>query len=189
MSTIVRLFRGTKDKDRFTELLRPHVELMYRMAYRWAGNQQDAEDVVQAVLIKLASRVEEIAAVENLRPWLIKAVYHRFIDEKRQQARRPEILHSVLSEDSPIDELSGIETSIEPSQSVDPATQHSLENSLNLALAELSPEQRDVILLHDAEGYTALETAEILGVSVGTVKSRLHRSREKLKIFLKDGTF
>ena len=64
-----------------------------------------------------------------------------------------------------------------------------LQRDLVRAMEGLSDEQRDVILLHDAEGYSAAEVASILDISAGTVKSRLHRARAHLKNFLGEGTF
>src|SRR5690606_33127415 len=60
---------------------------------------------------------------------------------------------------------------------------------LHVAIQQLDEDQRQVVLLHDVEGYTALEASQILGESPGTIKSRLHRARKKLKKFLEEGTF
>jgi RNA polymerase sigma-70 factor (ECF subfamily) len=64
-----------------------------------------------------------------------------------------------------------------------------VQEALLKALPLLDEGQRDVILLHDMEGYTALEVSEILDINVGTVKSRLHRARNHLKKILSPGTF
>lgn len=159
---------------------------MYRMAYRWTGNQQDAEDLVQEVLVKLTNRVEELNEVEKLRPWLIKILYHSFVDAYRKQARSLEIIEADLldSFQSPESEDSRRDSILDQAASPDPVTQLSQQRRLEYALNELEPDQRDVLLLHDAEGYTDSEIAEILGISKGTVKSRLHRAREKMKKIL-----
>ena len=63
----------------------------------------------------------------------------------------------------------------------DEYAQLELRQRLERALLSLDAEQRDVVLLHDMEGHSAQEVAEILQIQLGTVKSRLHRAREKLK--------
>ncbi|MEQ8407868.1 MAG: RNA polymerase sigma factor [Gammaproteobacteria bacterium] len=207
MNTITRLFTGrSRSQEKFVALLRPHIDIMYRMAYRWCGNQQDAEDLVQDALVGLTKRLHELEEVEQLRPWLIKIVYRRFVDLHRKQTRRPEFSESELSESEaavlggsevPVaDQLMQSESQQQSSvqiqsqtRAVDPADTIRQQELIEQALSGLKAEQRDVILLHDSEGYSAHEVSEILGVSIGTVKSRLHRAREKIKKFITDGTF
>lgn len=183
MNTIISLFRGQhRSKDRFIRLLRPHVEAMYRMAYRWTKNQHNAEDLVQEVLTRLASRLDELEAVDKLRPWLLKVLYREFVDQHRKQSRRLEVVESELSSCSGDGDTqqSILEYSTEPGIE----QRYSIEQQVELALASLDDDQSDVLLLHDAEGYTDSETAEILAISKGTVKSRLHRARKKIKKIL-----
>lgn len=163
---------------------------MYRMAFRWTQNQADAEDVVQEVLTNLAGRLDEMESIENLKSWLIKVLYNKFVDRYRQQNRRlelPEIdfglptLSESGSQESLIDTFADCE-------STGPSNQAGLQMTLQKAVGILETSQRDVLLLHDAEGYSDSEIAEILDISKGTVKSRLHRARRKVKKFINRGT-
>lgn len=189
LSSIVSLFsRQKRSKDQFIAVLRPHVDLMYRMAWRWTNDQQQAEDLVQEVLIKLSSRVDEIAGLDQPRPWLIKVLYRQFVDQHRRQSRRLEVVETDLEAPAENSESEGQNSLLEVPATQDPSLQLADAQQLQLALAQLDPEQKDVVLLHDAEGYSDSETAEILGISKGTVKSRLHRARKKLKKILSPGT-
>jgi len=194
---LTRLFRSLAGpKHRFTALLRPHIDIMYRMAWRWTRSEADAEDIVQDVLIRLADRVEEMEQIEQLRPWLLKILYRRYIDHYRSQQRSP------IKHQSDLADRTGGDHS-NTGQDSDPGTllldQHPdsrddiqslhLRETLQAGLDQLDEDQRMVMLLHDVEGYTAMEAAEILDISPGTVKSRLHRARKKMKIFLEAGTF
>ncbi|WP_111642276.1 RNA polymerase sigma factor [Marinimicrobium alkaliphilum] len=187
MSGIVDFFRrGKRQQDVFTELLRPHVELMYRMAYRWTQSSSDAEDLVQDILTRLATRVDELQRVDMLRPWLIKILYNRYVDLYRRQRNGPVAYeHEVWTPDE--DALSSPVARAQDQR--DPLGQMEDQRALLKGLAQLDEGQRDVVLLHDVEGYTALEVADILELNVGTVKSRLHRARAHLKKFLMAGTF
>jgi RNA polymerase sigma-70 factor (ECF subfamily) len=187
VSGIVQLFRGRRGKrDTFVELLRPHIEILYRMAYRWTQSQHEAEDLVQDILTRLASRVDELQKVEVLRPWLIKILYNRYVDLYRRQRNSPvEYEHDTWLPDET--ELgSRIERAADDRDQI---SQLHDQQTLQKALQRLDHGQRDVVLLHDMEGYTALEVSEILDINVGTVKSRLHRARNHLKKILSPGTF
>lgn len=81
--------RKSPDKGEFMDLVGPHIEVMFRMAWHWTHNREDAEDLVQDVLIKMAGRVEPMRAVDKLRPWLIRAVYHRYVDLYRRRHSSP----------------------------------------------------------------------------------------------------
>ena len=181
MASIIQFFRAHKGKEQFASLLRPHIEPMYRMAYRWTRSQEDAEDLVQDVLIKLANRVEEMLAVEQLRPWLIKVLYRRFVDLYRREQSSPVVqLNQDADESDPVDRAAADE---------DVEGRLEQQQVMAAALDDLDDDQRDVIQLYAVEGYTALEIAEILDVNVGTVKSRLQRARARLKKFLGAGPF
>lgn len=174
-------------------LLRPHIELMYRMAYRWTLCEQDAEDIVQDVLVRLANKVQEMEQVEQLRPWLIKCVYRRYVDLYRSQKSSPIANMSSLpsasneEDDSAMLDEDRLGTSITDSH--DYFAQYIDQEALQKAINQIDSNQRDVILLHDVEGYSASEVAAILDEQIGTIKSRLHRARAKLKIFLQAGTY
>ncbi|WP_323845835.1 sigma-70 family RNA polymerase sigma factor [Microbulbifer magnicolonia] len=180
--SLTQFFRGrAAPADRFTALVRPHLRLMFRMAYRWTQSRAEAEDLVQDVLTHLFPRVEELAAVDKPGPWLVKVLYRRYVDLYRRRASSPveETLpwssDDAFFQERMLDERNHYQ-------------QLELRRVLNRALAELDDGWRDVVLLHDVEGYTALEVAEILEINVGTVKSRLHRARKKLKAALQLGT-
>jgi RNA polymerase sigma-70 factor (ECF subfamily) len=157
---------------------------MYRFAFRLAGQQQDAEDLVQDVVVKLYPRLEELESVEQLRPWLNRVLYRQFIDSVRRRGRQA---------DTP---LSGFESpemeNLIDSQHADlPDLTEQLDSSrlsavLDRALSSLSPDQRTLLLLCDADGWNQEDVATVLDVPLGTVKSRLFRCRAALRKELQD---
>ena len=176
MAAIIKLFRSRPSrKDRFHELLRPHVELMYRMAYRWTQSQTDAEDLVQDILTRLATRVDELEQVESLRPWLLRVLYNRYVDLYRRNRNSPVEENHWDADTHPVDHA--VDNRDDFARSDD-------QRVLLDALEHLEDDHRDVVLLHDMEGYTAPEVADIMQISVGTVKSRLHRARARLRDYL-----
>ncbi|MBD3649512.1 MAG: RNA polymerase sigma factor [Pseudomonadales bacterium] len=182
MSKIIDLFRSKVGcKEEFANMVRPHVEVMFRMAWRWTRNTEDAEDLVQDVLVKLAAKVEEMREVEDLRPWMIKVLYHRYVDVFRRERSSP-FVERTDDDEADLDFVVPIPGSVNFIERLQ------IQDELRSAIDRLEPGHRDVILLHDVEGYTATETAEILTISPGTVKSRLHRARKKLKKILLAGT-
>ena len=166
---------------RFSELVGPHLERLYRLSFRLTGTVADAEDLVQDVLCKLFERRDELSSISNLGPWMCRVLHNRFLDDTSKHARRR--LQVVAAE-----------RDVEPSDpGPGPASQ--LESALDIsllrqALAGLSLEHRTVLLMHDSEGYKLEEIQVITGVPLGTLKSRLHRARARLRELLDaDGTF
>ncbi len=172
METIVSLFRGRRS-DQFEELIAPHIEHLYRLAYRFTGSRNDAEDLMQDLLVKLYPRAGELARVEALRPWLARALYHQFIDGVRRARRDP--LSGSEDEEalaSHASSLPGGERLLETAQ---------LRDQLIAALTTLNEDQRALITLHDVEGYTLTELEAVLDTPLGTLKSRLHRARARMR--------
>lgn len=142
--------------------------------------------MVQDVLIKLFPKVEQLKEVENLRPWLARVLYRHFINDTKKYIRSRVKLAADLGTssgqdgellDDPVDSGPGPAEHLESEQG---------RAELLAAWDRLSPDHRVVLALHDIEEYTAQEVGEMLDCPVGTVKSRVHRARERLKELLSE---
>lgn len=166
----------------FSERIRPQLERMYRLAFRLTGNQHDAQDLVQDVLLKLYPQRGTLMKIDLIAPWIRKVVYRQFIDNRRRYAARR--LHVVSDGDVSVDpDL----VAAEQASTEELAEAEFDINRLESALAKLSDDHRLIISLHDVEGYTLAEIAEMTGISLGTLKSRRQRARERLQSLLDDG--
>jgi len=177
----MRLFRTARQvgTSTFESLLRPHVPYLYRLAVRFCGNGHDAEDLVQDLLIKLYPRSGELGKLEAVRPWLARALHNQYVDMVRKRARSPlgqSLQPTREAQCDPIDEL--LHQGPGPDEFLE---QELTAQRLEEALACLSPEHRVLLTLHDIEGYTLQELTEILAAPLGTLKSRLHRARARLR--------
>ena len=112
-------------------------------------------------------------------------MYNLFIDERRRFSRRR--LQTVEESDLSGDGLAGLPGTDDPARDHERLQRM---QRLDSALAQLSDEHRVIVLLHDTEGYKITEIQDLIGIPVGTVKSRLHRARARLReILTADGTF
>lgn len=181
MAKVMPLFEGHVGRNTlFTRLVCPHLNAMYRMAYRWTMNRDDAEDLVQETLARLLSHTGEMSRVEKIKPWLIKVLYRNYVDFYRRRRRSPIDGENLWQGDlSLVEDAAG--------KGADQKIL-ALQRDLLKALEKLSSDQRDVVLLHDAEEYTSMEIASILDIPVGTVKSRLHRGRQHLQSLIGEST-
>lgn len=181
MRKILRLPRSRSAAD-FESLLRPHVEYLYRLAYRFTGRVEDAEDLVQDLLVKLYPRLHEIETLGQPRPWLARVLYRQFIDMVRRRERSAIDRTGTVSSEDEDDPLAALPAD-------EPAPEEACERSLLQAqvlraLDQLNGEQRAVLTLHDIEGYRLEELEGILETPLGTLKSRLHRARRRLRALL-----
>jgi RNA polymerase sigma factor (sigma-70 family) len=173
--------RGRPVASNFEDLLRPHVEYLYRLAWRFTGSNSDAEDLVQDVLVKLFPRTREMLEVERLRPWLARVLYRQYVDVIRKRARSPvvSLVPDADAEDNPLDAVPVVGNGPEEA-----AERSGLRERLLAALRRLNPEQRAVVVMHDVEGYSLEELEALLETPLGTLKSRLHRARRALRALL-----
>lgn len=171
---------GRMAADAFAELLRPHLPALYRLAYRFTGQQADAEDLLQELLTRLYARGEQLMDIDVLRPWLARALYNLHVDRSRSVRRTP-FGHLHLPEgDAPGKQIG--ETRPDPAAHPDLSLEmERLRRHLAEALERLPEDQRLIVLLHDVEGYELHEAAAILGIPLGTAKSRLHRAHGRLR--------
>jgi len=145
----------------------PHLR---RYARALLGDRARAEDLVQDCLERAWGRLHLWREGSNLRTWLFTIMHNLHANHARTASRRPQTV--------PMDE-SGLAAPTRAAQ------EDGLEvASIATALAQLSDEQRQVILLVGLEGMSYQEAAAVLGVPIGTVMSRLHRGRERLRQLL-----
>jgi len=169
----------------FEKLVRPHFDRLYRLAWRLTGKKAEAEDLFQELLIKAYGKLDDLVRIDEPGSWLSRVMYNLFIDERRRFARRR--MHTVEEGEMTGEGLAGLPGTDDPVWD-----QERLERAkrLDSALSKLSDEHRLIVLLHDTEGYKLTEIQSLIGIPVGTVKSRLHRARSRLReILTEDGTF
>ncbi|MEM8765896.1 MAG: RNA polymerase sigma factor [Pseudomonadota bacterium] len=162
---------------KFSKLIEPQFDRLFRLAQRLTGNRADAEDLLQETLTRLYADVDALDHVEDPAPYLRRVLYNRFVDQHRARARRPLIL---VDDDSLLDRVAP-ESEANP-DTLDAAARR--QERLLRALARLSETHRVLVLLHDAEGYTLRELEAMTGTPTGTLKSRLSRARARLRELL-----
>lgn len=178
--SVTNFWQARKDPhQQFELLLRPHLKQMYRLGYRLTGNREDAEDLVQDVLLKLFPKLEEMKVIERLSPWLSRVLYRQFVDKYRQQQRQA---LDLVDDDIEEEQLAERGTNTGPE---DMASSELTLGMLSQAIDRLNEDQRQLILLHDVEGYSLPELQDLLDVPLGTLKSRLSRARGQLRESIK----
>lgn len=171
----------TEQRASFDNLLRPHLDRLYRFAFRLCRSKAEAEDLFQDVLVKVFARLDDLIDVQDRGSWLCRVMYNYFIDNQRRFARQR--LISVHESHLPEKSLEALPGSV----ALDPAADAERRDNImqiDDALAKLSEEHRLVVMLHDCEGYKLKEIQEITGDPIGTLKSRLHRARARLRELL-----
>lgn len=167
----------------FDRLLRQHIPAFYRCAHRWTGTPDRAEDLVQELLVRLYPRLDELRGLDRPRPWAMRVMYRIFVDQLRRERSSPvqfgmEISGNSTTED---EELELADDSEEPARLLE---QHLTHERILAAWTQLGEEHRVLLSMHDIEGYTLTELSAIVTAPLGTLKSRLHRARAKLRELL-----
>jgi RNA polymerase sigma-70 factor (ECF subfamily) len=165
-------------RDAFGELVSRYQARLYNAAVRLVDSPDDAADVVQDAFLNAYQSLHAFKGDSEFFTWLYRIAFNGAISLKRK--KRPT---------SSLDAASG-DHGFEPADASDYVrTGHALERTeedclLHAALARLSPEHREVLTMKDLDGLRYEAIAEVLGVPVGTVRSRLHRARLELRELL-----
>jgi RNA polymerase sigma-70 factor (ECF subfamily) len=172
-----RFARG--DRSALEKLFVRYRGLAYRVAHRLLNNEADALDAVQEAFVKVLTRLHGFEGRSSFKTWLLRVVSTAALDGGRQRRRRE--TRSLEAVDSYQRDHS------EPAAMDDPALglyREDLRAALNQALSQLSKAQRQTFVLHAEAELSYREVADVLGISMGTVMSRLYYARQKLRIFL-----
>ncbi len=156
--------------EAFQNMVFPVKNKLYRFAFRLLGNNEEARDVVQEVMIKVWSGREQLGRVHNLEAWCMRITKNLSLDRLRQQQRRPT--------DSLDQGMHVVHHSLTPA---DAAELGERMERISKWMAELPEKQRQVMHLRDIEGYSYNEICEILELDMSQVKVYLFRARNAVR--------
>ncbi|MEW6729912.1 MAG: RNA polymerase sigma factor [Acidobacteriota bacterium] len=162
------------DRNAFETIYHRHYRRVYSLCFRMTTNAAEAEDLTQDVFIQVFRRIGSYRGEAAFSTWLHRLTVNQVLMRFRKRDLRFETTT----------DQGELPTIIEPG-SERPAAMPIIEHiALEKAIAQLSPGYRAVFVLHDVEGYEHEEIANMLGVTVGTSKSQLHKARLKLRALL-----
>ena len=157
-----------------------HLDSLYRVAQRLAGNAADADDLVQETMLKAYRSWDQYTKGTNAKGWLLTILRNSFINEYRRKTRHPETVDVDAVEPFAV---------FQDVQEEDPQGaffDNIVDDEVLRAIDALPETFREAVVLSDVEGMSYQEMARILKVPVGTVKSRLFRARQMLQRKLYD---
>jgi RNA polymerase sigma-70 factor (ECF subfamily) len=171
---------AVQQRESFEDTALPHLDSLYRFAVRLAGDGQDAEDLVQETMLKAYRAWGRFKEGGNVRGWLMTILRNTFFNEHRRERRA-----GIVADVSEVEAF----TVFEGMQEADPEGRffdQLVDEEVWSAIDSLAEEYRETLVLRDIEGLMYDEIADVLGVRIGTVKSRLFRARQTLQSLLYD---
>lgn len=161
------------------ELFRRYRTVAYRVAHRLLGNEADALDAVQEAFIKVLVHLPSFQGRSSFKTWFLRVVSNAALDLGRQRSRRETLSLDGLGPK--------FREECEPLLHPDPARELErldMRRKLHEALAQLPVAQRQTFVLHAEAELSYREVADSLGISIGTVMSRLYYARQRLRVLL-----
>ena len=179
---LIRAAQGG-DEEAYRVLMERYKGRAFHVALAITGDPDDALDVVQEAFVKAYYNLKEFRFGANFYTWFYRLLVNRAIDRWRKTARSPAV---PLDEKWLSEEVSPPESVAYPRTPEELAQNRQLSDALTRAIAGLPEYHRAVIMLREVDGLAYEEIAKTLKCSVGTVMSRLHYARAKLKEALKE---
>jgi RNA polymerase sigma-70 factor (ECF subfamily) len=176
-SPIIERFK-TGDEAAFEELVLKYQDRIYNLCRHMVGNVHDAEDAAQDTFLKAYQKLKDFKPEASLYTWLYRIAVNTCLDYKKRPFFESFFKKSEgeVFIDEPVSDWPSQERLYESKQ---------LGRALSLGLKQLSEKLRTVLILKEIEGLSYEEIAEVLDISIGTVKSRISRARDELKERLK----
>jgi RNA polymerase sigma-70 factor, ECF subfamily len=160
------------------ELLRRHERKVFRFGLRMCGSEEEAKDVLQQTLVAALQRVHQFRGEAELSTWLYQLARTYCLRSRRKPAGAPR-------EHLSLGDAQALEVAAEGQDPEQAAHARHMAEVIEAALLTLPDPHREVLVLRDVEGLTANEAAQVVGIEVPALKSRLHRARAELRESLK----
>jgi RNA polymerase sigma factor (sigma-70 family) len=167
------------DTRAFNELVSHYQDMVYNVAYRILGDAEAAADAGQEAFLSAFQAIDKFKG-GSFKAWLLRIATNACYDQLRLKQRRPSSSLEALYTESQASShfVNGRETPEEHT------LRQELGQTIQVGIDTLSPDQRVTLVLSDVQGLSYKEIAQVTGVSVGTVKSRLSRARASLRDYL-----
>ncbi|HJX63085.1 MAG TPA: RNA polymerase sigma factor [Polyangia bacterium] len=162
------------DRAALGDLLERQQQRVFAFGMKMCGDAEDAREVAQDTLLSMVRSVRDFRGEASLSTWLY-TVARSFCIKKRRRSKGAPAQHE------PLDAAAHEQASAPAPSPEQTLLGRETRDAVAAALDQLEPEAREVVILRDIEGLTALEVAKVTGLSVAAVKSRLHRARQSLR--------
>ena len=174
-----RIASDARDRVRFEEEALAHADQVYRVARRFVGTREEAEDLVQDTYARAFRSWRTYTPGTNMRAWLLRILTNLNLDRGRRVQRSPDVQPLEEGDYYLANRLA--EAAGEQALEQDKVVEQLSQDSIVSALSSLPHDFRDVVVLVDIGDFSYADAAQILDVPMGTVMSRLHRGRRLLK--------
>lgn len=167
------------DSAAFSELMALHERRMYAVALRICANREDAQDCLQDAMLRIYRSLGSFKGQSSFSTWVYRITMNTCLDElRRRKSRNATSLDNLL------------DNGWSPSDNGNAPEKYALASEqrrvIDRAIAELPDDMRAAVVLRDVQGFSYDEIAEMLEANIGTIKSRISRGREKLRLILRE---
>ena len=183
LSIEARLVERAKAQDEaaFEQIMRLYADRLYNYILRMVGNATDAEDLVQETFLRAYQGLPQFDGRASLGTWLYRIATNLCIDHQRRRARRVQTVSYSEGEDEEGEPAAWDFPDQQTPNPLEAALNRELEAVVEDAIDKLSPKLKTVLLLYDVEELSYEEIARVLGIPIGTVKSRLNHARTQIQ--------
>ena len=172
------------DLAAYDELVRRYQERIYATVYHMTSNHEDANDLAQEAFIKAFQALKSFKGGSSFYTWVYRIAVNKTINFLKQRRNKAQISLNDLDFTAEHDpELVALISEKTPRREINLSE---LQERLNMAMQKLSEPHRLVVTLHDVQGLSHEEIAEIMDCNIGTVRSRLFYARQQLQAYLSD---
>ena len=163
----------------FNKLVDKYHSRIYSLTYQMTSNREDAEDLTQEIFIKAFEALPRFKGRSSFYTWLYRIGINKTINYRKKRNRNRPLSIDALDQDITHDDIyAELDSKDSPLRHIG---LNELQVKLNEAMQKLSLKHRTVVVMHDIEGIPHDEIAKIVGVSVGTIRSRLFYARRQLQ--------
>lgn len=182
---LIQQFLQQKNPAAFDAIMLRYQDMVYRICYRMLGDHDDALDVSQEIFVTCYRKIHQFSGKSKLSTWLYRMSVNHCKNLWRKQKRSVSTHAISIDDDNPGEDRSAIQIADNNPDPREHASDKEMQNLVMQKIHALKPEFREILILRYSEELSYEEIAEISGCTIGTIKSRLNRARQELRMLLR----